>query len=268
MSNHSSEPRSRWFRRHLRWPGRLACLVGCVATLVANRPVIASAAPNLEPILLHVLENAARDQEAEALFKARYAYVRTKVTETRDGDGDLKKHTVERIENRPGVSPKTDEAADGEEDAPDPKAEKRGYERRDFEVKPELLKRFRFTFAGVEALNGRAVWVIDFVPASDDLPAHSLKDRFINKTAGRLWIDQAEIVLAKATFHLTEPVSVVGGLVGAVKQCEVETQRQRTPDGLWVPRLLTWRLEGRRLFWTKIMDRRDEVTEVRPAATD
>ncbi len=267
MNNLHSKPRTRVCRHNLGRLVSLVCLAGCVAALWAGPAARASAAPDLEPILLRVIENAAKDQEAENLFKTRYAFVRTKVTETRDGDGDLKKRTVQRIEHRPGTSPNGDEANDGESDVADPKGEKRGYERHDFEVKPELLKRFRFSLVGAEELNDRPVWVIDFAPARDDLPEHGLKDRFINKTAGRLWIDQAETVLAKATFHLTEPVSVAGGLVGAVRKCEVETQRQRTQDGLWHPRLLVWHLEGRRLFWSKTMDHRDEVAEVRPAAT-
>ncbi len=267
MNNLRSKRRHRLCRHGFGWLVRFVFLTGYIAALWTGQIARASATPELEPILLRVIENAAKDQEAENLFKTRYAFVRTKVTETRDGDGDLKKRTVERIENRPGASPDGEDAKDGEGAAADPKAEKRGYERRDFEIKPELLKRFRFTFVGAGEWNGRPVWVIDFVPASDDLPAHSIKERFINKTAGRLWIDQAERVLAKATFHLVEPVSVVGGLVGAVKKCEVETQRQRTQDGLWYPRLLVWHLEGRRLFWSKTLDHRDEVAEVRPAAT-
>lgn len=267
MNNLRSIRQTRVRQLRLGWLVRFACLTGCVAAALWTSQVArAAGAPDLELILLRVIKNAAQDQETERLFKTRYAFVRTKVTETRDGDGELKKRTVQRIENQPGAAP-PGEDAENREGAADPKAEQRGYERRDFEIKPELLKRFRFTLVGTDQWNDRPVWVIDFVPASDDLPAHSIKERFINKTTGRLWIDQAEEVLAKATFRLTEPVNVAGGLVGAVKKCEVETQRQRTQDGLWYPRRLVWHLEGRRLFWSKTIDHRDEVTEVQPAAT-
>jgi hypothetical protein len=69
-------------------------------------------------------------------------------------------------------------------------------------VDASLLERFRFSYLGDEVFEGRPVWVVDFEPASDRLPARSLKDRFINLTAGRLWIDQEESALARAEFDL------------------------------------------------------------------
>lgn len=222
------------------------------------------AAPDLDALLRRTIEHVARDREAEEQFQASYAFTRMKVTETRDGSGTLTKRTEEQLVNpRPArETPNPDD--DAELDHTDQAAAKRPYERRDFKVDAALLERFRFTLAGTESIEGRATWVVDFEPASDRLPARSLKDRFINRTAGRLWIDQEEAALTRAEFRLTTPISVAGGLVGALKSCVAHLERQRTPDGLWYPRLVTWRIEGRKFLSTRHMEHRDEITDVRP----
>jgi hypothetical protein len=140
---------------------------------------------------------------------------------------------------------------------------KRAYERRDFNVTPAILKKFRFTYVGQGTHDGRTAWVIDFEPADADLPASSLKERFLNKTAGRVWIDQQDTVLARASFRLTEPLNLLGGLVGALRKCEVVLVRGRTDAGLWYTRSLTWEIEGRKLAWPTFMSHTDEIESVR-----
>lgn len=248
---------------------------GCLALVLAGGAVAAASPaatantaaaglPDLDALMARTIARVALDRETEEQFKSRYAYLRTRVTETRDGSGKLKKRDEERFVNPVGIAGASSagEAADVE-DAARPEA-KRPYRRHDFKVDSSLLSRFRFTCVGAELVEGRRVWVVDFEPASDRLPARSLKDRFINLTAGRLWIDQEEAALAKAEFRLLGAVNVAGGLVGALKRCEVWLERGRTWDGLWYPRRLVWQIEGRKFFATRRMEHRDEVTEVRP----
>jgi hypothetical protein len=217
----------------------------------------------LETILLRAVTNAGRDREREALFKAKYAFVRTKITETLDAAGELKKHKERRLPHTP-AKPEPHDAPPGPEDAPPPDRTKRAYERHDIKVTPDLLRRFRFTSVGREDLAGRPAWVIDFWPVSDGLPAHSLLDKCINRMAGRVWIDVADDLVARANFRLNAPVKVVGGLVGSLKRCEVAFERRRTEEGFWFTRLLAWRLEGRKLLTRQIMTHREEIAEVRP----
>src|SRR5205823_5344564 len=91
----------------------------------------------------------------------------------------------------------------------------KAFEKRDFTLNDDLLGRFQFTLAGREMVNGRPMLILDFRPANKKLPERHIKDKFINKAAGRLWVDEADYVLAKADVHLTETVNVFGGLVGA-----------------------------------------------------
>ncbi len=246
----------------LRLRGGRAAAAGLItATLLAGAALANDAPPppDLDRLLQRAVQQAQRDREQEARFKARYAYVRTRTTDTLNAEGELKKREHQRFEHSP-AHPEPDRWAEEGD------ARRRAYERRDVPVSPHLLARFRFTLAGREALAGRPAWVVDFAPASDRLPANSLIERFINRMAGRLWIDAADEVVRRAEFHLTEPVNVAGGLVGALKAVEVRLARDRTAEGLWFTRRLTWRIEGRKLFSRRLMTHLEEITQVRPAA--
>ena len=71
----------------------------------------------------------------------------------------------------------------------------------------------------------------------------------------------------KVDLHLTEPVNVIGGLVGAVRQCRYRFQRERTAEGLWFTKPVNWHLEGRQLFTSKIIDYDETRENVRPFIT-
>ena len=62
---------------------------------------------------------------------------------------------------------------------------------------------------------GRRSWWISS-PLNDHLPVNQFADKFINKAAGRVWIDEEDYAIAQAQLHLTEQVNVLGGIVGAV----------------------------------------------------
>jgi hypothetical protein len=119
---------------------------------------------------------------------------------------------------------------------------------------PNLAKRFQFTLAGREMLNGRPSLVVDFKPASDHLPVNSFADKFINKAAGRVWVDEEDYAIAQAQLHLTQQVNVLGGLVGAVWEFTYGFTRLRTPEGYWFARSMDWHLEGREVVINRIVD--------------
>ncbi len=224
------------------------------------------AAPaDLEALLWRAAENARREAEEENRFKALYAYERLRVTDTLSAEGEVKKRDFHHHIHTPACPEPDPHARDGDLREG---ASARAYQRRDVQVSPELLSRFRFSYAGREPVAGRAAWVVDFVPAGPRLPAPTLLDRFINRTAGRLWIDAADELVVRARFRLLEPVPVVGGLVGALRECEVTLDRERTPEGCWYTRLLTWRIEGRKLFSRRIMTHREELLNVRRWSSD
>ena len=76
-------------------------------------------------------------------------------------------------------------------------------------------------------------------------------------------MDEADYVIAKADIHLTESVTVVGGLVGAVWKFNYGFNRERTADGLWFTRAVDWHLEGREVILRRAIDHHEAKTGVR-----
>jgi hypothetical protein len=227
--------------------------------------------PTFESVLQHVLQRAKDESDNDRTFDERYRYARTKVTEFRNSAGQLKKHEANTSVHVPApVAPAPAPAA-----APKPDPEKteavsdthsnvRGQQikKSDFLLNEDLVNRFEFTIVGRESLNGRPALVVDFVPASKNLPERNLKERFINKAAGRIWIDAADYSLVKADIHLTQQVNVGWGLIGAVWKFHYGFERERTPDGLWFPSEVDWHLEGREVIINRTVDYHETTSDV------
>lgn len=268
---------SPWTVATLRWLWGSA-LWSVAGMSILAQPLDTASLPSVETLLERVAERAKLETENDRLFKEAYAYTRHMVTEYRNSKGELKKRRAKESRHEPtGASasaPDADEPVeleDGDPPATDTRAEHgdfkgRAYDKRDFPVTEDLLRRFTFEVVGRQTRAGRAVLILDFKPASDDLPEHNLKDKFINKAAGRVWIDEAEAAIVQVDLHLTEKVSVVGGLFGAVYAFRYQTQRERTPEGLWFARSVDWHLQGRQLFLRKFIDYHEERTDVRRVA--
>lgn len=219
-------------------------------------------APPATEILRRVLAQPANQPTHERLLDSRYHYVRTQVFEVRAGDGDLLRREDKRTVHSP------DQRAGEEDDAIVPTDAKGGrgkaYTRADFRLDEALLARFDFIVVGTEEVQGRGAWVMEVQPATHLPPMRDLKDRFLSRTAGRVWVDTEEAVVVRASFRLLSPVAVVGGLVGSVKRCDTEFERQRTEAGDWFTRRFDWQLEGRKLFARRLLRLHEERTDVRP----
>ncbi len=255
-----------------------AVLVAMILPLSAETAAV-SPLPSLDSILHRVLERVAKESDNERQFKAQYIYSRAKQTETRNSSGVLKKkeseikvHDPTRARSGAGAQPVNLKPASVPNSDTNGTAAIHGkaFEKTDFPLNDELLKRFKFTLVGRVVRDGRPTFVLDFVPASQNLPERNIKDRFINKAAGRAWVDEADVAVVQADLHLSEKVSVGGGLVGAIWKFNFKFNRQRLPDGLWFTRDTDWHLEGREVFFGKIIDYHEERTNVhaaRPAVT-
>jgi len=227
--------------------------------------------PPLQEVLRQVLAQAQKEQGQERIFDQTYSYTRTKVTEYLNSKGEVKKRKERMtVRNPTQVAAEFNDDADAVETnggtaRASSEAKDRAYERKDFTVNEDLLNRFHFTLVGREEVNGRPALVITFKPANKELSEHSLKERFINRTAGKVWVDETDYFLARAYFYLTQKVNVIGGLVGAVQGFTCNLDRQRTEDGLWFTRTMNWHLEGRELFFHRTIDYHEERTNVRKA---
>ena len=252
-----------------------------VILLAAPLPLFASNTntplPTFSSLLKHVLQRAKDEGENDRTFDERYSYTRTKITEFRNSAGQLKKREVKTDVHVPATEPSAPASKSATPAKPKPDAEEddepvsdthsnihgQQYKKSDFLLNEDLVNRFVFTIVGREVLNGRPAWVVDFVPANKKLPERNLKERFINKAAGRVWIDAGDYSLVKADLHLTQQVDIGWGLIAAVWKFNYGFERERTADGLWYPREVHWHLEGREVIINRIVDYHETISDVR-----
>jgi hypothetical protein len=227
--------------------------------------------PTFDSLLQHVLERAKDEGENDRAFDERYRYNRTKLSEFRNSAGQLKKHDATTSVHVPAATPPAPATAakpkpvpENTEAVSDTHSNVRGqqFKKKDFLLNEDLISRFEFTIVGRDRLDGRPAWMVDFVPANRPLPERNLKERFINKAAGRVWIDTADYSLVKAELHLTQQVNVGWGLVGAVWKFNYGFERDRTADGLWFTREVHWHLEGREVIINRTVDYHESLSDV------
>jgi hypothetical protein len=236
--------------------------------------------PTIETILQHVEARAKTEAQSDRAFDQHYSYSRSKVTEFLGNDGSVKKREEKDSVHQPNVPPpakkadakvvfdKSDES-DTSTAVSDTHSNIHGQviKKNDILLDEDLINRFKFTLTGTETINGRPAYVVDFVPAKKDLPEHNLKDRFINKAAGRVWVDEQDYALVKADLHLTKPVDVAWGLVGAVWKFNYGFDRARTPDGYWFTKDVNWHLQGREVVVDRTVDYHESTTNVQPVSS-
>jgi len=223
--------------------------------------------PPLETVIQRALDRAAVEDENDREFNRNYQYQRIRLTEYRNGKGELKKHEEKRTpegagktNSTPVIPPKPAEKNDAPVSETHSNIHGKTFVVKDYSLS-NLVSRFQFTLVGRENVNGRSALVLDFQPAGKKLPVNSYKDNFINKAAGRVWVDEADYAIAKADLHLTQPVSVLGGLVGAVWKFTYSFERDRTPEGLWFARHVDWHLEGREVVFHRIVDYHEQKVD-------
>jgi hypothetical protein len=225
--------------------------------------------PTLDNLIQHVVARAVNQEDKnDNLFDMNYQYTRTRTWEYRNANGDLKSRDEKSsVENKPQrIAAKAARLSTPNKPAGStttPKGQTvtdanstikgKALKVKDYSI-PNLIQRFQFNLVGRDTVNGRPSYVVDFKPKSDDLPINQFADKFINKAAGRVWIDAEDYAIAQAQLHLLEPVSVLGGLVGVVRKFTYDFTRVRTPEGYWFARDMDWHLEGREVVVNRIVD--------------
>lgn len=250
----------------------LALFVCLAAPAWAMQAEDTSALPPVEDVLKRVLKQVEREEENERTFKQSYRYTRSKKTEFKNSKGEVKKSEAKIKTNDPFkrlvsltvTKPAGNARPDDDGPPTETKTNVKGkaFEKSDFPLGEDLMSRFVFTLVKREMVNGRPTLVIDFTPVKKKLPEKNIKEKFINKAAGRVWVDERDSVPVKADLHLSAPVNVLGGLVGAVQKFHFTFNRQRTAEGIWFTTDSDWHLEGREVFIKRVVDYHEEITDV------
>lgn len=241
------------------------------------------AAEEVLPKAEDIIKSAVKRSEAEAQndidFKQRYYFVRSKLTEIRNDEGELKKSDLRISTNFPPKvivapqpevesdtaitpvlrSPKDEQLAS----AGATKVAARKFDKNQFQFNDDLVGRYDFKLVGREVTNGYSLLILDFTPKKKKLPESGIKDRLINRVAGRVWVDEREFAIKRCNLHLLESISIIGGIVGEAQKFDYSFDRERTDDGFWYVRDSAWHLEGREVIVHRKAEYHETRTEVR-----
>jgi hypothetical protein len=232
-------------------------VVGSCTRFYASQPA-EPPLPDLQTVLRKAVERAKSEDQNDRAFKEHYGYKRLKISEERNGQGRINKHE-ERISPHMSQAQVTIPAS---AKAPSQSGSNKALDKNDFPLNQDTLSRFQFNMARREIFNNRPTLVVDFKPKEKN-SAKSYKDYLMNRAAGRIWLDEKECALVKADVHLTESISIVGGLVGSVKKFWYHLDRERTPEGYWFSRFVNWHVEFREFLAHKILEHKEQNFDLR-----
>ena len=212
----------------------------------------------------HSLENDKRQRD--------YTYIKREVESKLDGKGNSKSSAVKTYEVleiygdqverliEKDDKPLSKKDADREEEKVQKIIEKRKKEsdsdrkkREEREEKDreqgrkfvnEVADAYNFKLVGTEKVGGRDAWVIDGEPRSGFVP-HMKESKLLSKFHGRVWIDKAELQLAKMDVECLDTISFGLFLARFHKGSRLMLQQTRVNDEVWLPIELTARIDVR-----------------------
>jgi hypothetical protein len=123
----------------------------------------------------------------------------------------------------------------------------------------EDAKRFDFSVAGRELVNGRAAYVVTVTP-KPNLPAATTEHRVMSRISGRLWIDEGESEIAKLEVRLLKPLHFGLGVLAALNSFDFSVHRNRLPDGEWENSVVKLALNFRVLLETTRLQYEEKVS--------
>jgi hypothetical protein len=116
-----------------------------------------------------------------------------------------------------------------------------------------ILERYGFSYSGREETGGRCALAFDFaaLPGRFDLQ----RDGVLRRLAGRVWVDEEERAVARIRVHNTEGLRFAFGLGATVSSLGFEAEFTRMEAGVWLPRRVESRAEGRKLLLSRFRTR-------------
>jgi|SRR5579863_4802692 len=108
----------------------------------------------------------------------------------------------------------------------------------------EIADAYNFKLVGTELISGREAWVIDGEPRPGYEP-HMKEAKFLPKFHGRVWIDKDDLQLSKMDVEAIDTISVGLVLARIHKGTRVMLEQTRVNDEVWLPRLITFKLDAR-----------------------
>jgi hypothetical protein len=98
----------------------------------------------------------------------------------------------------------------------------------------EVADAYNFKLIGSDLVGGREVWVIDGEPRPGFVP--QMKEaKFLSKFHGRVWVDKADLQLAKMDIECLDTISFGWFLARFHKGSRIMLEQTRVNDEVWLP---------------------------------
>src|SRR5947209_1399875 len=108
----------------------------------------------------------------------------------------------------------------------------------------EIADAYNFTLLGTELVGGRETWAITAEPRPGFVP-HMKYANFLPKFHGRVWIDKADMQLAKMDVECLDTVSWGIFLARFHRGSHFMIEQTRVNDEVWLPRQLEFKIDLR-----------------------
>lgn len=108
----------------------------------------------------------------------------------------------------------------------------------------EVADAYNFKLIRSEKVDGRDAWVIDGEPRPGFVP-HMKQAKLLSKFHGRVWIDKADLQLAKMDVECLDTISFGLFLARFHKGSRLMLQQTRVNDEVWLPEHLTAKIDVR-----------------------
>jgi hypothetical protein len=108
----------------------------------------------------------------------------------------------------------------------------------------EVADAYNFKLVGTELVGGREAWVIDGEPRPGFVP-HMKEGKFLSKFHGRVWVDKADLQLAKMDVECLDTISWGLFLARFHKGSRIMLEQTRVNDEVWLPLHLTAKIDVR-----------------------
>jgi len=108
----------------------------------------------------------------------------------------------------------------------------------------EVADAYNFNLVGTEQVGGRDAWVIDGEPRPGFVP-HMKQAKLLSKFHGRVWIDKADLQLARMDVECLDTLSFGLFLARFHKGSRLMLEQTRINDEVWLPAHLTAKIDVR-----------------------
>ena len=98
----------------------------------------------------------------------------------------------------------------------------------------EVAEAYNYKLAGTEWVGGRETWMIDGEPRPEFVP-HMKDAKYLSKFHGRVWIDKADLQLAKMDVECLDTISYGLFLARFHKGSRFMLEQTRVNDEVWLP---------------------------------